>query len=70
VDGDRVWLRGRAIYTAEGVPDLAFQLEETALFSGDRIHLLEDVYEPGEKERLGAYLRQYGARIGIGAPEA
>jgi hypothetical protein len=70
VDGDRVWLRGRAIYTAEGVPDLAFELEETALFSGDRIHLLEDAYEPGEKERLAAYLRQYGARIGIGAPEA
>jgi hypothetical protein len=70
VDGDRVWLRGRAIYTAEGAPDLAFELEETARFSGDRIRLLEDAYAPAEKERLAAYLRQYGARIGIGVPEA
>src|SRR5262245_17624393 len=32
---DAVRVRGRAIYTAEGAPDLAFELEETARFAGD-----------------------------------
>jgi hypothetical protein len=69
-EGDAVWLKGRAVYTADGAPDLAFELEETARFSGDRIRHLEDVYEPAEKERLGAYLKAHGARIGIGVREA
>jgi ketosteroid isomerase-like protein len=69
-DGDTVWVRGRAIYTAQGAPDLAFELEETARFSGDRIHRLEDVYEPAEQERLAAYAKRHGARLGLGLPGA
>jgi hypothetical protein len=67
---DAVWVKGRGVYTATGAPDLAFELEETAHFSGDRIRLLEDVYGPGEKERLGAYVKQHGARLGLGVREA
>ena len=37
----------------------------TARFSGDRIRHLEDVYEPAEKERLDAYVKAHGARIGL-----
>ena len=69
-DGDTVWLRGRAIYTAEGAPELAFELEETARFSGDRIRFLADVYDPAEKERLARYVRRHGARLGLGVLEA
>ncbi len=69
-DGDAVWLRGRAIYTAERAPDLAFELEETARFSGDRIRYLEDVYTAEEKERLVAYVKAHGARLGLGGPVA
>ena len=69
-DGDAIWVRGRAIYTAESAPDLAFELEETARFSGDRIRHLEDVYEPEVKERLDAYRKAHGARLGLGGPAA
>jgi ketosteroid isomerase-like protein len=68
-DGDAVWLRGRAIYTADGAPDLAFELEETARFAGDRIRHLEDLYADDEKERLVAYVREHGARLGVGTSE-
>ena len=64
--GDSVWIKGRAIYTAEGAPELAFDLEETAHFEGDRIRLLVDSYRPEEAERLAAYVEAHGARIGLG----
>jgi ketosteroid isomerase-like protein len=69
-DGDAVWLRGRAIYTADGAPDLAFELEETARFTGDRIRRLEDLYTDDEKDRLAAYMREHGARLGLGGASA
>jgi hypothetical protein len=65
-EGDAVRVRGRAIYTADGAPDLAFELEEIARFSGDRIRHLEDVYEPSETKRLREYVRAHGARLGLG----
>jgi len=67
---DAVWVKGRGVYTAKNAPELAFELEETAHFSGDRIRLLEDVYRPAERERLGAYMKEHGARLGLGVPEA
>ena len=69
-EGDAVWVKGRAIYTVDGVPDLAPELEETARFSGDRIRHLEDVYEPAKKERLGTYVKAHGARLGLRVREA
>lgn len=65
-DGDSVWVKGRALYTADGAPDVAFELEETAHFSGDRIRLLEDAYTPETKARLEAYVKAHGRRIGLG----
>jgi len=63
--GGSVWIKGRAIYTAAGAPDLVFDLEETAHFEGDRIRLLVDAYPPEEKERIAAYLKAHGARLGL-----
>jgi hypothetical protein len=63
--GDSVWIKGRALYTAQGAPDLAFDLEETAHFAGDRIRLLADVYAPAEQEKLVAYAKAHGARLGL-----
>ena len=65
--GDSVWVRGRGIYRAAGVPELAFELEETAWFEGDRIRRLEDRYEPAEREALARYLAAHGAKLGLGA---
>jgi len=69
-DGDAISVKARGVYTAEGAPDLAFELEETAHFSGDRMRFLEDVYGPEAKERFAAYLREHGARLGLGLREA
>lgn len=64
--GSSVWIKGRAIYTAKGAPDLEFELEETAHFEGERIRLLADVYAPEERAKLAAYMETHGARIGLG----
>lgn len=63
--GDCVWIRGAAIYTAAGVPDLYFELEEQAWFDGDRIRRLEDRYEPRQLEALLAYAREHGPKLGL-----
>ena len=64
-EGDSVWIRGSATYTADGVPELVFALEETVTFDGDRIRRLEDRYEDGEEARVMAYLAEHGAKLGI-----
>lgn len=66
-EGDSVWIRGVAIYTAPGVPDLDFELEETAWFEGDRIRRLEDRYDRSNADKLTAYVREHGAKLGMGA---
>jgi len=64
-EGDAVWLRGSATYRAAGVPDLHFELEETAHFDGDRIRRLEDRYDDETARRVAAYLAAHGAKLGI-----
>jgi SnoaL-like domain len=64
-DRDSVWIKGRALYTAAGAPDLAFDLEETAHFEGERIRRLADVYAPEEHGKLAAYLEAHGTRLGL-----
>ncbi|HEU4429716.1 MAG TPA: nuclear transport factor 2 family protein [Myxococcota bacterium] len=64
-NGDAVWIRGGARYTAPGVPGLYFELEETVTFAGDRIRGLEDRYDPETIARVQAYLRANGAKLGI-----
>lgn len=68
-EGDAVWFRGRATYRAPGVPDLVLELEESVHFDGERIRRLEDRYEPSMKERIGTYLEQFGAKLGISAAD-
>lgn len=62
---DSVWIRGRAVYRAPGVPEFVLELEETAFFEGDRIRLLEDHYEPAMKKEMAAYLAAHGKKLGI-----
>ena len=64
-EGDSVWLRGTATYRSPGVPPIVLELEETAHFDGDRIRRLEDAYDPSMKERIAAYLKEHGAKLGI-----
>ena len=34
-------------------------------FEGDRIRRLEDHYEPEMKQRIAAYLKEHGEKLGI-----
>jgi ketosteroid isomerase-like protein len=65
-EDDSVWLRGRAGYTAPNVPELEFELEETAWFDGDRIRRLEDRYDDATREAMAKYLSAHGAKLGLG----
>ena len=65
-EDDSVWFRGGVIYTAPGVPDLEFDLEETAWFEGDRIRRLEDRYTDETREALARYVAAYGEKLGLG----
>src|SRR5262249_10284903 len=58
-----VSIRWAAIYTLAGAPDFRMEGEERAVFSGDRIHQLEDSITDAEASRAGAYLAQYGAKL-------
>jgi len=71
-EDDAVWIRGRAAYTAApGLPALEFELEETAWLAPEdaegrrRIRRLEDRYDAATRERLHAYVRDHGARLGL-----
>ena len=66
-DGDTVWIRGSVVYTAPGVPDLRFELEETTTFRGDRICRLEDRYDDATVQAVVAYANKHGAELGIAA---
>ena len=62
---DSVWILGRAIYRAEGVPELAFDLEETATFDGDVIVRLEDRYDAANRALIDDYVAAHGAKLGL-----
>lgn len=64
-EGTVVRLRGTATYSAEGVPDLVLELEESARFEGDRIAHLEDRYTPQMQEETAAYLLEHGEKLGV-----
>lgn len=65
---DSVWLRGRGLYRAPGVPDFAFEVEETAWFDGDRIRRLEDRYDAATQAAMDAYRAAHGAKLGLAEP--
>ena len=67
---DRIRFRGTATYRAAGVPEIVLELEETAIFEGDRICRLEDRYEPAMVEQLMSYMAEHGAKLGLSAPDA
>ncbi len=59
-----VWLRWRATYRTEGLPDLAMDGEETAFYEGDLISRLEDRFTSESTKRTTEYLATHGAKLG------
>jgi ketosteroid isomerase-like protein len=64
-DGDSVWIRGGVRYTAPGVSDLEFELEETVWFSGDRIRRMEDRCAAAEVAKVQDWAHAHGEKIGL-----
>ncbi len=60
-----VWIRGSALYTAAGVPNLRFELEETVTFAGDRIVRLEDRYDAEAIRTVTDYAAAHGKKLGL-----
>lgn len=63
--GDEVWIRGSATYSAEGIPDLVLVLEETVRFDGDRIVHLEDRYTTEMIAEIDQFVTDYGSKVGV-----
>jgi hypothetical protein len=58
--GDNTFeLHWKAVYEKAGCPDLELPGFERATFEGDRIVLLEDIFEASTDERIMAYLDRY-----------
>ena len=58
-----VWMRWAAIYTLAGSPDCRMEGEERAVYTGDRISLLEDRVSDDEVARLTAYMQTHGHKL-------
>ena len=64
-DGDEVWIRGKAIYRTEGIPDLELVLKEILRFDGEQIVHLEDQYSPEMVAEVERHAEAHGAKTGI-----
>jgi ketosteroid isomerase-like protein len=63
--GSSVSIRGRVRYTSRGLPDLVFDLDETATFRDGLIVHLADHYDDATRERILAYIAEHGEALGI-----
>jgi hypothetical protein len=59
VEGNVLEVEWRGTYGVVGAPDAELGGVERAVFEGDRIKLLEDLYEEGASERIAEYVCRY-----------
>ena len=65
-EGNTVSFHGRARYTSPGRPDLCFEAKSSVTFDGDVIVELADRFDANARAIIAAYLREYGAGLGVG----
>jgi len=63
VDGDTLEMKWRVTYTKAGAPDLVISGTEVAIFEGDRISRLRDVFDPEAEKGLGEWMATHGAKL-------
>ena len=67
VVGSKRWLRLRmkwsVTYTKSGLPDLLISGVEVAVFEGDRIERLRDIFDPEAEKAMGQWMAQHGAAL-------
>jgi hypothetical protein len=64
-EGNRIWLRGAAVYTSDVAPDFELVLKETVHIDDGRIRLLVDEYEPEMIAAAEVYNASYGTKLGL-----
>jgi hypothetical protein len=59
VEGNTLEVKWRGTYGVAGAPEAELGGIERVVFEGERIKLLEDVYEEGASERISEYVSRY-----------
>ena len=65
VEGERVSIRGAVVYTLGDAPPLRLPFAEVADYRGGEIIRLEDCAEPADILALGAWMVEFGDRLGV-----
>ena len=63
VDGNTLTMKWTVTYEKAGAPDLAISGVETAVFEGDRIARLRDVFDPEAQKAMGEWMAEHGAKL-------
>jgi len=62
-EGDTVSVNWKVTYTKADCPDLVISGQEIAVFEGDRIALLRDVFDPAALEAMGEWMATHGSKL-------
>ncbi len=62
-EGDTVSVNWKVTYTKADCPDLVITGQEIAVFEGDRIALLRDVFDPAALESMGEWMATHGSKL-------
>jgi len=62
-EGDTVSVNWKVTYTKADCPDLVITGQEIAVFEGDRIALLRDVFDPAALESMGEWMATNGSKL-------
>ncbi|MFQ5417328.1 MAG: nuclear transport factor 2 family protein [Myxococcota bacterium] len=63
LEGDTLTMRWSVTYTKAGRPDLEISGVETAVFEGDLIVLLRDVFDPEAQKAMEEWMALHGAAL-------
>lgn len=63
VEGNTLTMKWSVGFTKAGRPDLVISGVETAVFEGDRIALLRDVFDPAALEGMQKWMAEHGAAL-------
>ena len=63
VQGNTLTMSWRVTYTKAGAPDLVISGKEEAIFEGDRIKVLRDIFDPEAQKGMEEWMAQHGAKL-------
>ena len=62
-EGDTVSVNWKVTYSLADCPDLVISGHEIAVFEGDQIALLRDVFDPAAEAAMGEWLATHGSKL-------